>query len=110
MSWALVVVSISASARSSRGAGPVDFDRDIRPILSENCFACHGPDTAKRKAELRLDTKDGAFADLGGSRHRRRQARRERDLSPGSTSDDPEEQMPPPDSDRSRSRPAQVAT
>ena len=44
----------------------VQFNRHIRPILSENCFACHGPDKAKRKSGLRLDKHSGATRDLGG--------------------------------------------
>ncbi|MCA9114519.1 MAG: hypothetical protein KDA79_05495, partial [Planctomycetaceae bacterium] len=42
-------------------ADPVDFDRDIRPILADACYACHGPDAAQRKADLRLDQKDSAL-------------------------------------------------
>src|SRR5436309_281432 len=42
----------------------VDYNRDIRPIFAENCYACHGPDQNKRKAGLRLDQKEDAFKEL----------------------------------------------
>ena len=45
-----------------RAADKVDFDRDIRPVLADHCYQCHGPDEKQRKAKLRLDTKDGLFA------------------------------------------------
>jgi hypothetical protein len=44
----------------------VDFNRDIRPIFSETCFKCHGPDQNKRKGKLRLDTRDGEFSEHDG--------------------------------------------
>jgi mono/diheme cytochrome c family protein len=39
----------------------LEYNRDVRPILAENCFACHGPDSAARKADLRLDRRDEAI-------------------------------------------------
>ncbi|MBT5321491.1 MAG: hypothetical protein HOL43_03905, partial [Verrucomicrobiales bacterium] len=50
-------------------AAPISFNRDIRPILSNNCYQCHGPGSAARKAKLRLDREADSRAELkGGAR------------------------------------------
>jgi len=53
---------VAAALGSPTLAAPVDFQRDIRPILADNCFKCHGPDEGARKGKLRLDTRDAALA------------------------------------------------
>jgi hypothetical protein len=81
-------------------ASPLEYDRDVRPILSENCFPCHGQDGKKRMAGLRLDSFEGATADRNGHAA----------LTPGKpgdsllyqriTSDQPAKRMPPAYSNR----------
>lgn len=77
---------------------PINFGRDILPILSDTCFACHGPDANQRKADLRLDIKEGALRTdnpviLPGKSG-------ESELVSRIMSRDPEEVMPPPKSNR----------
>jgi hypothetical protein len=85
-------------------AAAIDFDRDVRPILSDKCVHCHGPDGKKRKAGLRLDTREGAIA-----KHKDGwQAIVPGDLKASHAwqrilTDDPDELMPPPDSNRTLS-------
>ncbi|MCZ6806556.1 MAG: hypothetical protein O7F08_06355, partial [Deltaproteobacteria bacterium] len=63
---ALICASIFSSTLDSSADDDISFNRDIRPILAENCFQCHGPDARARKAKLRLDTRAGATADRNG--------------------------------------------
>jgi Protein of unknown function (DUF1553)/Protein of unknown function (DUF1549)/Concanavalin A-like lectin/glucanases superfamily/Planctomycete cytochrome C len=64
----LLVAGVAQAAEPS-SPRKIDFNYQIRPILSDKCFNCHGPDPRKRKAGLRLDTKDGAFARLKSDGH-----------------------------------------
>ena len=78
----------------------VEFNRDIRPILSDNCFKCHGPDEHNRKSDLRLDTKDGLFEDSSAVIPEDLDSS---ELYQRIISDDPDSQMPPHDSGRTLS-------
>jgi len=64
--YRLAFVLAAGCAGSGAQTGGLDFNRDIRLILSDKCYTCHGPDESKRKSKLRLDTEVGAKADLGG--------------------------------------------
>lgn len=100
-----LLVSLAALlvAASANAAEPprVDFSRDVQPILSEHCFACHGPDEAARKANLRLDLQAGAFGS-GDSGEKAIIAGKaaESELVRRATSTDPAEMMPPPKAKR----------
>ena len=76
----------------------MSFNRDVRPILSENCFKCHGPDENARKAKLRLDTKEGAFEIRDGKAAVIPSEPGKSEAYVRIVSEDPEELMPPPKS------------
>ncbi|MBS0205603.1 MAG: PSD1 domain-containing protein [Planctomycetes bacterium] len=84
------------AGRANAAEPELSFNRDIRPILSANCFACHGFDSRQRKADLRLDLAEGAFAVHDGQA-----AIKPGDLAASEVwrrliSDDPDVLMPPP--------------
>ncbi|MFP6892162.1 MAG: c-type cytochrome domain-containing protein, partial [Opitutales bacterium] len=91
----LLALSLNAHAKE------VDFNRDVRPILSDKCFFCHGPDKKHRKAKLRLDLESSA------------KDQKKKYIIPGKpqdseliyrlTTDDEDDLMPPPDSGKSLS-------
>src|SRR5213592_2034013 len=58
---ALALAALVSGPEANAAAGAIQFNRDVRPILSENCFACHGPDKNQRKAKLRLDVREVAI-------------------------------------------------
>ena len=92
----VVLAGFTAQAPSVEAPLPtkIEFNRDIRPILSDACFACHGPDKSHRKAKLRLDLRDDAIAAKGfvpGKSAKSELIKRLR-------TSDPDEVMPPPDS------------
>ncbi|MHB8520170.1 MAG: DUF1549 domain-containing protein, partial [Limisphaerales bacterium] len=87
---------------------PIQFNRDIRPILADNCFQCHGSDKNKRKAKLRLDTREGLFGEIEG-RHPVVPSRPDQsELYRRITASDPDDRMPKSGSGKTLS-PQQIA-
>ncbi len=80
------------------GETEIQFNRDIRPILSDTCFACHGPDKNTRKAKLRLDIEEEAKRDRDGYRAIDVAKPLSSELLARIASTDDDERMPPPDS------------
>ncbi|MCE9608849.1 MAG: PSD1 and planctomycete cytochrome C domain-containing protein [Chthoniobacter sp.] len=106
----LIPVTLSFAAIAADGPvkqPSVDFDREIRPILSDHCFTCHGPDEKKRKAELRLDTKEGLFATHEGVTPVVPGRSAASELIQRVTNPDRDEIMPPPKSGKTLT-PAQI--
>ena len=104
-SLSLLLVATGLMAADAK----LDFNRDIRPILSDNCFACHGFDAKKRKADLRLDTPEGATAINDGVQAIKPGDPEGSELIKRLLTKDPEEVMPPPESHK-KLTPAQIDT
>jgi hypothetical protein len=98
--WLLCVVASAAE--------PVQFGRDVLPLLSENCLSCHGADESHRKAGLRLDLREGALAAKEGVAAVVPYQPEASELLKRVTSGDPDEVMPTPKSHKLPLKPAQV--
>ncbi len=82
----------------------VKFNRDVRPILSSKCFHCHGPSEKSRKAKLRLDVEESAFADRNGVKAVVAGNLQDSELWHRIVHKDPDERMPPPESKKDLSQ------
>ena len=111
MTWLslFAMVWMCAQARGDDSSKQLDFARDVRPILSDNCFHCHGPDAATREAELRLDVWKSEGDLHGAEQVIDRKALAKSELIARIKSDDPDTRMPPPDSHKVL-KPEQVET
>jgi cytochrome c553 len=104
--WIAATVAVAGGV--AEAGEKVSFNDEIRPLLSNVCFRCHGPDQDKRKADLRLDTREGAMEDHDGFRAVVPGDVEESELIYRITSDDPDDVMPPPEKG-DRFTPEQVA-
>ena len=95
----LVILAVTGMVVAAAPVG-IDFNRDIQPILSENCYHCHGPDKAERKADLRLDVEKEAKADHDGTVSIVPGRSADSELIKRIFSEEPDEVMPTPKSNR----------
>lgn len=96
-SKSLIFCALLGAVSVGEAADPV-FNQDIRPILSDHCFQCHGPDATKRKAGLRLDVAEGAYAEVDPGVWAIRPGQpEESEVIRRIYSTDPDEMMPPPE-------------
>ena len=103
LTTAYILFSLFANSQASKATDakkPIDFTRDIRPILSDNCFSCHGPDEHNRKAKLRLDTKEGLFSPHDGGSIVKPGNLTESEMIQRIISTEKDEVMPPPETNK----------
>jgi hypothetical protein len=100
LSSLLACLTARGADSASTGNPPIDFARQIRPILSDKCFLCHGPDRDVREADLRLDERSSALEDRGGYATIVPGDPQASELVARIFSDDPSLVMPPPDSQK----------
>ncbi len=110
-SAALALCSLLAISMATAAPFPerVRYNEHIRPILSNNCYYCHGPDEKHREAHLRLDVRDGATADLGGYAAIVPGQPEKSELIARITSTDDDERMPTPKSKKPRLTETEIA-
>ena len=94
----IIPILLSAVAIPATAMEEIDFNRDIRPILSDRCFKCHGPDASNQKSDFRLDSQDNALRDLGGYAGIKAGNLEESEMHHRIWSTDSEDVMPPPES------------
>jgi hypothetical protein len=99
--FAACVTLVFTIIAPAHGSGTIQYNRDIRPILSENCFACHGPDANHRAADLRLDQREDAIAKGAIVANKPEESEMIRRI----LSTDPETIMPTPESHKSLTDP-----
>ncbi|HEV7402888.1 MAG TPA: DUF1553 domain-containing protein [Chthoniobacteraceae bacterium] len=110
MKPSLLLFAALLAAAPARAEEPLRFNRDIRPILSDKCFFCHGPDKNKRDSGMRLDIREDAMAEHDGFRALVPGDVAKSEIAVRITSTDKDEVMPPPKSKLPPLTPAEAAT